>query len=240
MSHCYILGRLPVLSVQTVRTNRYSIGTILTVDDAEYPATLVSYMESPPLEQALFEVEAAFANNGGAETTVASDFREMELLGSDHDYLATCPNILPPRFNILGIVSAPETTEEFYMFNVAGTSYIVRVKDGNQPFAVKVRVDRSNPRWQSFFMPAIGQTVGVGGRLAGREQELSRLLIIDIARITYGPTPRTSLKTPTKAGAAESPSKSGGSSYAKNQRVLKRKRKDDDNDHNEVASQLST
>ncbi|KAJ7901502.1 hypothetical protein B0H13DRAFT_1882926 [Mycena leptocephala] len=237
MSHCYIIGRLPVASVTNARTNRYAIDTVLSTDNAEYTASLFAYMLSPPLHESLFEVEAAFANNGGPLISLSPDFREIELLGlvspSEEDHLATCPDIRPPRFNVLGVASSPNTTTDFHTFNVAGTSYIV---DTNQPFTVKVCVDRSNQRWASFFMPAVGQTVGIGDRLIGREQEATGLLIIELNHITYGPTRRAAPESPAKPGM--SPSKGGGCGYGNKQRELKRKRDNDKEDEDEVAAQL--
>jgi hypothetical protein len=83
-SYCFILGCLPILSVQTqTRNNRFLIGTALTnQDDEEHLATLFAYMESPPQQQALFELEASPANNSGSDITLGSAFREMELLGN--------------------------------------------------------------------------------------------------------------------------------------------------------------
>ncbi|KAJ7867451.1 hypothetical protein B0H13DRAFT_2351946 [Mycena leptocephala] len=218
MSHCYIIGRLPVASVTNARTNRYAIDTVLSTDNAEYTASLFAYMLSPPLHESLFEVEAAFANNGGPLISLSPDFREIELLGlvspSEEDHLATCPDIRPPRFNVLGVASSPNTTTDFHTFNVAGTSYIV---DTNQPFTVKV-------------------TVGIGDRLIGREQEATGLLIIELNHITYGPTRRAAPESPAKPGM--SPSKGGGCGYGNKQRELKRKRDNDKEDEDEVAAQL--
>lgn len=115
------------------------------------------------------------------------------------------------------------------------------MKDSSsQPFMVKVRANRASPRWQSFYMPSVSQTVAVGGRFIGREQDTNGLLIIDLTRITYGVVPRTPSKQST---SSNSPSKASGSGWAKHQRAAKRKRKDEDNgdekDDHEVASQLN-
>jgi hypothetical protein len=59
----------------------------------------------------------------------------------------------------------------------------------NQPFMVKVRVNRASPRWQSFYMPSVSQTVAVGGYFIGRKQDTNGLLIIDLTCIAYGVLP---------------------------------------------------
>ncbi|KAJ7780364.1 hypothetical protein B0H14DRAFT_3507643 [Mycena olivaceomarginata] len=92
--------------MQSPRNNHYTIQTLLTLDDdTEYKATLSVYMDFPPQEKAVFEIEAAYANNGGADIQFGSDHKQMELLGSgspsDESYLASCPEIGPPRFNVL-------------------------------------------------------------------------------------------------------------------------------------------
>jgi hypothetical protein len=69
--------------MQSPRNNRYTIQTLLTLDDdTEYKATLSVYMDFPPQEKAVFEIEAAYANNGGANIQLGSDHKQMELLGN--------------------------------------------------------------------------------------------------------------------------------------------------------------
>ncbi|KAJ7930269.1 hypothetical protein B0H13DRAFT_2309742 [Mycena leptocephala] len=241
MSHCYITGRLPVASVSNLRAGWYLLETvILDKDEHEYSATFRAYMTSPPQIESLFDLEAAYANNGGADITLSTDFREMELLGSvspsDENYLATCPTILAPRFNVLGVASSLSTTDEFFWFNIGGTSWIV---DANQPFTIRVRVDRANSRWAKFFMPADGQTIAAGGRLIGREQVHTGILIIELTHITYGPTPRPPPNSPSKGGSSPSKGTGGsGSGYGNKQRSLKRRRDDDNKDKDEVETQL--
>ncbi|KAJ7722482.1 hypothetical protein B0H14DRAFT_3623846 [Mycena olivaceomarginata] len=250
MSHCFVIGRVPILSMQSPRNNCYTIQTLLTLDDdTEYKATLSVYVDFPPQEKAVFEIEAAYANNGGADIQLGSDHKQMELLGSgsppDESYLASCPEIGPPRFNVLGTVASPDSSLETYSFTLAGTSYIdTGVQAGNQPFMIKVHVDRVNTCWSKFHLPSVGQTVCVGGRLMGRERDDQGLLIIDLAHITYissGPH-SSSTRSPSKA----LPTKSG-SGWARNQREAKRKRKEDDDEdggkksgHDQALNQASS
>lgn len=82
------------------------------------------------------------------EIALSTDFKEMELLGqtspsgqaflctsgakltiiSDPEYLASCPEILPPKLNAIGIVGniSPNVPVRYQTFTVSGTSFIVR------------------------------------------------------------------------------------------------------------------
>ena len=85
MSHCIVVARLPIISVQPgTMANRYSIKTVLyQSDDIEHEADLSLYTETgPPQQNGLFDVEATFASNGGSNVSLGTDFRAMQLLGS--------------------------------------------------------------------------------------------------------------------------------------------------------------
>ncbi|KAJ7190598.1 hypothetical protein GGX14DRAFT_407845 [Mycena pura] len=127
MSHCIVIARLPFISVQRSSTaNQYSIKTVLyESDDVEHDANLSLYMErGPPQEGSLFELEVTFASNSGSDATLASDFRAMEPLGTGSPgspgYLATCPDLIAPLFNVLGTVGSPDD----HTFTLTGSSYI--------------------------------------------------------------------------------------------------------------------
>lgn len=85
MSHCLITARLPAVSIQpTARNNRYIISTsIMLNEDRQFDASLYVYLESPPQQSSLLQLDGAgFANNGGTDISLSTgDMREMEVLG---------------------------------------------------------------------------------------------------------------------------------------------------------------
>ncbi|KAJ7230128.1 hypothetical protein GGX14DRAFT_384086 [Mycena pura] len=233
MSHCIVVARLPFISVERATTgHRYSIKTVLYQDDdIEHDANLTIYTETgPPPEGGVFDLEATFANNGGSDTNLASDFRALQLLGSGSpsspDYMATCPDLVAPLFNVLGTVGFLDDDS----FTLAGNSYIA----GPQPFTVKVVIDRSNKRWDKVKPPQPGSLVAITGKLLGREDDDTGLFMINLRNITYIPSALRS--SPTKSLAT---AKGGGSktwSQSQRESKSKRPRSEDDDDKGQGTS----
>ena len=83
MSHCRFLARLPAISVNSPRHNRYTIETVLCInEDMDFNATLNLYSETSIQVNRLMQVHGMFANNGEADTILGSDMSQVELLGS--------------------------------------------------------------------------------------------------------------------------------------------------------------
>jgi len=83
MSHCRFLARLPAISVNSPRHNRYTIETVLCInEDTDFNATLNLYLETSIQVNRLMQVHGMFANNGEVETILGSDMSQVELLGS--------------------------------------------------------------------------------------------------------------------------------------------------------------
>ncbi|KAJ7085993.1 hypothetical protein B0H15DRAFT_801648 [Mycena belliarum] len=237
MSHCVISGRMPAMSIQPgSRANRYIISTTVILDEERsFKAELHAYLETPPQERSLFQLVASFANNGGDDIMMGSDHRDMEVLGtaspSDPDYLATCPDILAPKIHAIGTVAniVDNMPIPYYSFTVGGSTFI----ESLQPFTIRVRVEKENPRWKNFIMPILGSSVFVEGFVIDREQPDTGLFIIDLNRITYiGGSGRrsTSTKSPVKTpqGKGNDGNWMQSQQNAKNKNKNKRKRGNDD------------
>ena len=83
MSHCHFLARLSAVSVNSPRYNRYTIETLLCInEDTDFNAMLNLYLESSIQVNRLMQVHGMLANNGEAETVLGSDMSQVELLGS--------------------------------------------------------------------------------------------------------------------------------------------------------------
>jgi len=117
---------------------------------------------------------------------------------SDPEYLATCPDIRPPRLEAIGMVGNPlGNSPQYYTFTVSGYSSIVRQSISffrfcslkntqdklDNPFTIKARIDKMNTDWSNFAMPTTGTSVHVVGPIVDRDD--SGLFVINLAHMTY-------------------------------------------------------